>query len=98
MAYENEASRLRKLARRPDTTVWWSGHGDDERNKDDISKIDVHNMLKRCRISKVEQSDGEDSWRAEGTDIDGRAIAAEVVAYEDDPPEIKIITTWAHKK
>ncbi len=26
-----------------------------------------------------------------------RWIAAIVVAYEDDPPEIKIVTTWAHK-
>jgi hypothetical protein len=97
MAYENEASRLRKLARRPDTLVWFSSHGDDERQKDGIAKLDVHNMLKRCRVSKVEETDGEECWRAEGTDIDSRAIAAEVVAYEDDPPEIKIITTWAHK-
>jgi hypothetical protein len=38
------------------------------------------------------------TWRAEGSDIDGRSIAAIVVAYEDDNnPEIKILTTWAKK-
>jgi hypothetical protein len=97
MAYENEASRLRKLARRPDCTVWWTDHAEVERLKDNIAKIDVQNMLKRCSVSKAEDSGGEECWRAEGTDIDGRRIAAEVVAYEDDPPEIKIVTTWAYK-
>lgn len=97
MSYEHEAARLRKLARRADVTVWFSNHGDDERQKDNIAKIDVHNMLKRCQVTKVEESGGEDCWRAEGTDIDGRQIAAEIVAYEDDPPEIKIVTTWAKK-
>lgn len=98
MTCENEASRLRTLARRGDVTVWWSDHADVERNKDGIAKIDVHNMLKRCVVSNVEDADGEECWRAEGSDIDGRRIAAIVVAYEDDPPEIKIITTWAHKQ
>ena len=97
MAYESEGSRLRKLARRSDVTVWWTAHADLERGKIDIAKIDVQNMLKRCLVSKVEDTDGEECWRAEGTDVDGRRIAAEVVVYEDDPPEIKIITTWAYK-
>jgi hypothetical protein len=97
MSFENEAARLRKLARRADVTVWWTDHAEVERDKDNIAKLDVHNLLKRCRVSKVEETDGEECWRAEGTDIDGRAIAAEVVAYEDEPPEIKIVTTWAHK-
>ena len=35
--------------------------------------------------------------RAKGTDIDSRQIVAIVVAYEDDPPEIKIVTCWAKK-
>ena len=98
MAFEDEASRLRALARRSDVTVWWSDHAEDERNKDGIAKIDVHKMLQRCSVSNVEDTDGEEGWRAEGTDIDGRRIAAIVVAYEDDPPEIKIITTWARKR
>jgi hypothetical protein len=66
--------------------------------KDEIAKLDVHNMLKRCSVTNVEDTDGEIGWRAEGTDIDGRRIAAIVVAYEDDEnPEIKIVTTWAKK-
>jgi hypothetical protein len=55
-------------------------------------------MLKRCSVSNVEDTDGEQTWRAEGTDIDGRRIVAIVVAYEDEEyPAIKIITTWAKK-
>lgn len=97
MPFENEAARLRKLARRLDVTVWWTDHAEIERGKDSIAKLDVHNMLKRCSVSKVEEADGEEGWRAEGTDIDGRRIAAIVVAYEDEPPEIKVVTTWAYK-
>lgn len=98
MAFENEAARLRKLARIPRVLFEWSGHAEVEREKDSIFKIDVHNMLKRCSISNVENTDGEEGWRAEGTDIDGRRIAAIVVAYEDEHnPAIKIVTTWAHK-
>jgi hypothetical protein len=97
MAFESEASRLRALARRPDVKVWWTKHADEEREKDNIAKLDAQNMLKRCSVSNIEKTDGEECWRAEGKDIDDRRIAVIVVAYEDDPPEIKIITTWAHK-
>ena len=97
MPFEDEASRLRKLARDPNVLFWWTGHAETERKKDDIARLDVHNMLKRCSVSNVEDTDGEVGWRAEGTDIDGRRIAAIVVAYEDDPAEIKIVTVWAHK-
>jgi len=98
MPFENEASRLRKLARSPNVLIGWTDHAEVERNKDEIAKIDVHNMLKRCSVSNVEDADGEIGWRAEGTDIDGRRIAAIVIAYEDDQnPEIKIVTTWAKK-
>jgi hypothetical protein len=98
MSFENEASRLRKLAQNRNISFLWTGHAEVERNKDQIAKIDVHNMLKRCLVSNVEDSDGETGWRAEGTDIDGRRICAIVVVYEDDGnPEIKIVTTWAKK-
>jgi hypothetical protein len=97
MAFESEASRLRKLARKSNVLVWWTDHAEIERAKDVIAKLDVQNMLKRCQVSNVEDTDGEEGWRAEGKDIDGRRIAAIVVAYEDDPPEIKIVTCWAHK-
>jgi len=97
MAFESEAARLRKLARRPDVLVWWRDHAEDERAKDGIAKLDVQNMLKRCQVSNVEDTDGEECWRAEGKDIDGRPITAIVVAYEDDPPEIKIVTCWVRK-
>jgi hypothetical protein len=79
-------------------TCWFGGQitPRSKRKKDRIAKIDVQNMLKRCRVSNVEDTGGEEGWRAEGTDIDGRRIVAIVVPYEDDPPEIKVVTTWAH--
>jgi hypothetical protein len=98
MAFESEASRLRKLARNPSVLVGWRKHAETERRNDDIAKIDVHNMMKRCKVTNVEDTDGEEGWRAEGTDIDGRTIVAIVVAYEDEGnPEIKVVTTWAKK-
>jgi hypothetical protein len=98
MAFEDQAGRLRRLARNPNVLIGWRSHAEDERKNDGIAKLDVHNMLKRCSVTNVEDTDGEEGWRAEGTDIDGRRIIAIVVAYEDEEfPEIKIITTWAKK-
>jgi hypothetical protein len=46
MSYQNEAARLRKLARNPNILFWWTDHAEKERQNDSIAKIDVHNMLK----------------------------------------------------
>jgi hypothetical protein len=97
LAFENEAGRLRKLARSRDVLFFYSDHAVAELNKDGIFKITVENMLRKCRVTNVEESDGETSWRAEGTDNDGRRIVVVVIAYEDPPKEIKVITGWAHK-
>ena len=59
-----------------------------------IPKIDVENMLRRCRVSMIEERDGELTRRVEGTDVNGRGIVAIVVPYEEDGV-IKIITGWA---
>jgi hypothetical protein len=96
MAFENEASRLRKLAQNPNVLFIWTNHAEVEREKDSIAKIDVENMARRCSVSLVENKRGEEEWRAEGTDIDGRRIAAVVVADERNV-QIKVITTWARK-
>jgi hypothetical protein len=97
MPFENEAGRPRRIARRG--TVFFKYHAEDERKKDDIAKIDVVNMLGRCTISLIEtnRENGEEEWRAEGTDSDGRKIVAVVVVYED-VAEVKVVTTWANKK
>lgn len=97
MPFEHEAGRLRRIARRG--TVFFTVHAEIERKKDAIEKIDVVNMLGRCTISLVEtnKDNGEEEWRAEGSDSDGRKITAVVVAYED-VAEVKIVTTWANKK
>jgi hypothetical protein len=96
MPFENESGRLRRVARRG--TIFFTNHAETERKKDDVEKIDVTNMLGRCSISLVEtnKENGEEEWRAEGTDSDGRKITAVVVLYED-VSEVKIITTWANK-
>jgi hypothetical protein len=97
MPFEPEAGRLRRIARRG--TVFFTDHAEVERKKDGIEKIDVVNMLGRCTISLIEtnRENGEEEWRAEGSDSDGRKITAVVVAYEDFA-EVKVITTWANKK
>ena len=96
MAYEHEAGRLRSLARDWRTLIWFTGHGGEERQKDDIPRIDVVNMLKRCGVTNVEfkAKTGEEEWRAEGKDSDGRGITAIVVA-DEGALEIKVVTTWA---
>jgi hypothetical protein len=96
MPFEHESGRLRKAARRG--TIFFTAHAEKERKKDSIEKLDVTNMLGRCSISLVEtnKDNGEEEWRAEGTDTDGRKITAVVVLYED-VSEVKIITTWANK-
>jgi hypothetical protein len=45
MAFENEASRLRKLAQNPNVLFIWTNHAEVEREKDSIAKIDVENWL-----------------------------------------------------
>jgi hypothetical protein len=98
MAHEHEAGRLRNLARAGRVLIWFTGHGGEERQNDDIPKIEVVNMLKRCSVTLVEVNNksGEEEWRAEGKDGDGRGITA-VVVVDEDALEIKVVTTWAKK-
>jgi hypothetical protein len=79
MPFEHEAGRLRRIARRG--TVFFTDHAEIERKKDGIEKLDVVNMLGRCAVSLVEtnKDNGEEEWRAEGSDNDGRKITAVVV-------------------
>lgn len=98
MSHLHEAGRLRRAARDPRTLIWFTGHGGQERLNDGISKIDVTNMLGRCLVTLVEiaKDSGEEEWRAEGTDIDGRKITA-VVVMNEEAKEIRIVTAWANK-
>jgi hypothetical protein len=94
MSCFQEASRLRRLAANRSVFFRYTRHAREEMTKDSIVRIDVENMLRRCSVTLIEQSGGEETWRAEGTDNDGRAITAVVVVYEVQI-EIKIITAWA---
>jgi len=96
MPFEHEAGRLRRIARRG--TVFFTSHAETERKKDGIEKIEIVNMLGRCTVSLAEtnRETGEEEWRAEGTDSDGRKITAVVVVY-GSAAEVKVVTTWANK-
>ena len=48
-SYEHEASRLRNLARKPDVLLAFRPHAKKEMQQDGIVKLDIANMLKRCR-------------------------------------------------
>jgi hypothetical protein len=68
-----------------------------ELRNDGISKPEVENMLRRCRVTLVEPSGLEEMLlRAEGTDADGRPITA-VVVLREETVVIKVITGWARK-
>lgn len=95
--FEHEAGRLRTLAKSPDCDIWLKSHARDEMKKDGIARLDIEEMLCRCRVTLVEQSGGDETWRAEGKDFDGRTIVAVVVV--DEPAEqIRVITAWAAKE
>lgn len=94
--FEDEASRLRRMAQNEAVRFAYRKHALEEMEKDRVHRIDVENMLRRCRVTLVEESKGEVTWRAEGKDTEGRNIAAVVVAYEG-VIKIKIITAWAKR-
>lgn len=90
-------SRLRSLAS-SGARVLILPHTIKAMKDDSLYRADVEDMLCACRVTQVEDSGGEETWRAEGVDFDGRPIAAIVVAYEDEnPPSIKVITCWVKK-
>nr|WP_295237154.1 DUF4258 domain-containing protein [uncultured Brevundimonas sp.] len=93
--FHNQAGRLRALVA-AGAAVFYRKHALKEMENDGIVRIDVESMMRACRVTLVEQSQGEETWRAEGADFNGRDIAAVVVPYEDDL-EIKVITAWAVK-
>jgi hypothetical protein len=93
MPFENEGGRLRRLAKESEIIFVYRPHAVKAMKDDDLYKIDVENMLRRCSVTNVEDTDGEECWRAYGTDGDGRKFFAIVVPYEDEPA-IKIITVF----
>lgn len=95
-SFVHEAARLRALASNPRTSIRFTKHAEDELRKDSIAKIDVLNMLTRCQVTLVETIQ-EETWRAEGTDSDGRPITAVVVVYED-VLKVKVVTGWAGRR
>lgn len=97
MPFVNEASTLRRLAQNGEIVFVYRPHALSAMKDDDLFKIDVENMLRRCSVVNVEDSEGEVAWRAYGSDGDGRKFFAIVVPYEEDP-SIKVITVFVEKK
>jgi len=65
---------------------------------DDVARIDLEDMLCECTVIRRDESHGEEAWRVEGDDFDGRTIVAIVVPYETaKPPYLKVITCWVKK-
>jgi Domain of unknown function (DUF4258) len=96
MAFENEASTLRRLAKKSDVIFVYRPHAEKAMKDDGLYKIDVENMLRRCSVVNVEDSEGEEAWRAYGSDGDGRKFFVIVVPYEEYP-SIKVITVFIEK-
>jgi hypothetical protein len=95
--FDDERSRLCDLAS-SGARVFFTAHAVDEMAADSIARLDVEEMLCTCTVTRVADSKGEESWRAEGEDFDGRVIVAVVVPYESaNPPYIKIVTAWVKK-
>ena len=93
----NAGAQLRSLMK-SGASVWYTRHASkEELPADNIAKIDVENMLRRCIVTLIEERGDEVTWRAEGKDSDGRSITAVVVPYLDTN-SIKVITGWAGKR
>jgi len=54
------------MARDREVLLVFTTHALEEMKKDGIVKLDIANMLKRCSVTKVEETGGEETWRAEG--------------------------------
>lgn len=95
--FDDESERLRSLAS-SGARVFFRDHAVKEAVNDGLARIDVEEMLCVCTVTRVGESQGEESWRAEGEDFDGRTVVAVVVPYETaSPAYIKVITCWVKK-
>lgn len=92
-SHDDVTRRLHELAKRSETGFRYTRHALDEMRADQVSKLDVHYVLKRCPVVRVEQNRMEETWNVRGRDADGRMIEIVLVAYEREL-KIKIITVW----
>ena len=91
--FEPQASTLREMVRKG-ARIAFRAHALAEMEKDGIVRLDVEAILGRCKVTLIEDRRGEETWRAEGVDCDGRRIVA-VVVWKSEEFEIKVITSWA---
>ena len=90
---EDHAARLRRASSQQGARFLYTRHAEAELQKDNVAKIEVENMLRRCRVTLVEPSGADETLRAEGSDADGRPLVA-VVVLNEETVVIKVITGW----
>lgn len=95
------ASQLRALAR-DRATVWSFGchvgpngftHAQNEMEEDGIDFADAVYVLTHCKITKGESEGADRRYRAEGTTIDGVAVAF-IVSFDTEEKWIEIVTAF----
>ena len=89
--YEHEAARLRALAR-AGVEVRFDRHALQRVEERGVGRLEVVNMLTRCRVTAVEPSRGRERWTAEGLDQNARQLRAVVTLREDWIVHIYVIT------
>jgi hypothetical protein len=60
---------------------------------DDISKLDVLYVLRRCPVVRAEPGIRDETWNVRGKDTDERTLEIVVVVNEDNLT-IKVVTAW----
>jgi hypothetical protein len=100
-AYVDEASTIRRWARKPNPNISFgyrlpdgSTHSLQEMDKDDIDFADLLYVLRGCKVTELRLENGEWRHRAEGKNIDGRELVF-VVVLNEEIEEIEVVTAWA---
>lgn len=82
--FEHEAGIIRRMMRNPGVRIVYSDHAERERMvQRKITDNDVRTVLKRCRVTLVEDRGPTPVWNAEGSDLDGRRLRVCVRVNEE---------------
>lgn len=90
----DERRRLRGLVDDPDTLILLRSHADRRMAERDISRLVAERIVRAGKVIAIEtEVSGEERWRVEGFDTDGRVIAV-VCAPDFDNRLVEIITVF----
>lgn len=91
------ASKIRTLARDPDTDWKFRDHSLDEMAKDGIDLVDAYFVIKAGRVSDMRLEKGEWRYTVEGKNVDGIKMAFPIV-FSTEQKLIEIVTAFLIKK